>query len=188
MAFPLVGGGASQAADWFRNRGTIAILGERGRTAIVIVQDVGPEGREDQLQQGVSQVVGVGLARSGLGGARLSIVDAERALELSRRRGEPSRFEENWLEATILSHEETLAPVLKRCTELARLHPHLAEAVRAFAAADLSLAEAARRLYLTPNSVRHRLNRWKLLSGLNPWTLKGIMPALIALEVCEFDS
>lgn len=188
LAVPLTGGEEAQITDSIRGRRATAIVGDRGRTAIILVQSGRPESGSPQLALGVNQLAGVGLPRVGIANVRLSIVDAERALELSRRRGRPSRFEEDWLEATLLSHQETLAPVLKRSIDVARLYPHLAETVRTFAAVDLSLAEAARQLHLAPNSVRHRLDRWTQLSGVSPWTLIGASRSLIALELCGSES
>ena len=54
--------------------------------------------------------------------------------------------------------------------------------MRTFADANLSLAETARRLFLAPNSVRSRLDRWKKLTGLDPWTLKGAVISVLAME------
>lgn len=126
--------------------------------------------------------VGVGLVRSGLSGARQSIIDAEWAVTLAIRREGISRFEDDWLPATLLRAQERLQGLLRPGLKVARQHPHLAETVKAFAQGRFSIAEAGRYLSLHANSVTYRLDRWRDLTGWDPRTYAGLAKSLTALE------
>lgn len=165
-------------------RGVTATFGARGRTILAIVQGVHADDLDAILDSASGgEAVGVGLSRSGLPGARASVTDAERALELGETRGSIVRFADAWLPATVLALRATLAPVLDHGAAVAAANPHLAEAVRAFAASDFSLAEGARRLVLSETSLRHRLTRWKTLTGWDPWTLDGMSASMFSLDL-----
>lgn len=161
-----------------------AAYGARGRTALIVVQGASSPALDRILAEATGgEPVGVGLERRGLQGARLSVSDAERALGLAAGRGELVRFEDAWLPATVLAMRNTLGPLLVRGAEVAAANAHLADAVRAFADADFSLAEGSRRLLLSQTSLRHRLNRWKQLTGWDPWTWDGMSRSLLALDL-----
>lgn len=152
----------------------------RGRTTLILVQDAALDAI---LAHTDGLAVGIGLERAALSGARLSITDAERASDLAAARGAVVSFGDAWLPATVLAMRSTLEPILTPGIETAAAHRHLADAVRAFAAADFSLAEASRRLLLSQTSLRHRLTRWRHLTGWDPWTWDGITRSLLALEL-----
>ncbi|MCU1589547.1 MAG: transcriptional regulator, CdaR [Frankiales bacterium] len=187
QAFVLPAPGASFDAsahlrDAARQLGAIAATSERGYTVITLVQAESDAVRAQLVQLLSDQPAGVGLERSSLQGARLSILDAEQAAALASLRHRCCVFEQDWLEAVVLAQEGALAPLFATFQQVARRHPHLALTVRTFAGANLSLAETSRRLLLSPNSVRSRLDRWKKLTGSDPWTLRGAVISVLAVE------
>jgi DNA-binding PucR family transcriptional regulator len=124
--------------------------------------------------------IAVGATREGLDGARASLEDAEQALVVTDE-GQVVAFEDVWLWATLLSSADRLEPLLAGGHEVAHDHPHLAEAVRAFAEGGFSVSEAARRLGLHANTVSYRLDRWQELTGWNPRTFAGLSRSVAAL-------
>ncbi|NMO49813.1 hypothetical protein HH310_01180 [Actinoplanes sp. TBRC 11911] len=128
---------------------------------------------------GEHTVAGVGLPRAGLAGAADSLTDAERALTLAHRRGTAVHFEKDWLLATLLPHAQRLAPLTH--TDAGEDFPHLADAVRAYAGNNFSIAASAESLDLAANTVKYRLARWQEITGWDPRTLDGLMRSLISL-------
>jgi hypothetical protein len=126
--------------------------------------------------------VAVGARRDGLGGARDSLRDAELTLSVLEP-GTIGTFEDTWLWATLAGAEPRLRPLLAHGAEVARDHPHLAEAVTAFAEAGFSVSEAARRLSLHANTVAYRLDRWGELTGWSPRRFPGLVRSLAALRL-----
>lgn len=128
---------------------------------------------------GERAIAGVGLPRAGLAGAADSLTDAERALTLAHRRGTAVHFEKDWLLATLLPQAQRLAPLTH--TDAGEDFPHLADAVRAYAGSNFSIAASAESLDLAPNTVKYRLGRWQEITGWDPRTLDGLMRSLINL-------
>jgi hypothetical protein len=126
---------------------------------------------------------GVGMARPGLAGAESSIVDAERALAMAVNDGSVVQFEDEWLAASLLPQRRRLAPVLDIGRDVAEPHPHLAEAIQAFADNGFSVTASARALHLHPNTVKYRLDRWRELTGWDPRTPDGLVRSLITLKL-----
>lgn len=126
-------------------------------------------------------MVGVGLLRPGLDGARLSVGDGERAAALPRRPRVVS-FAETWPWALMVRDLDRALPLVEPAIETARSHPHLAEAVTAYAR-DGSVAEAGRTLQLHPNTVTYRLERWAELSGWDARSFDGLLRSVIALRL-----
>ncbi|GCD99051.1 hypothetical protein EHYA_06763 [Embleya hyalina] len=156
--------------------------GVRGDVMIAIAQDCDPVlvVRTVHGIAGDRSAVGIGLPRRGLEGAHLSIVDAERALRTARLWNEPSvRFSDSWLEATLLDSRSRLMPILADIQQAQRDHPDLAAAVLAFADCGFSLADAARRLNVHPNTMGYRLTRWQELTGADPRTFAGLVRSVI---------
>jgi hypothetical protein len=132
-----------------------------------------------------STFVGVGLSRSGLAGAAESKIDSDQALERART-GQPiAEFRDEWPLATLLSMHRRLEPVLAPGTEVARRHPHLADAVRAYASAKYTLSGCARALNIHPNSARYRLDRWRELTGWDVETFTGLLRSMACLDLAE---
>lgn len=177
------GGFAARLRAAAAQRGVTATYGARGRTALMITQGASDDALDGIVAQAGGGPLGVGLERAGLPGARLSVIDAERALAVATTRDAVVRFEDGWLTATVLAQRDTFEPILARGAQVAASNAHLADAVRAFAAADFSLAQGARVMLLSQTSLRHRLNRWKHLTGWDPWTWDGMSRSLLSLEM-----
>jgi hypothetical protein len=126
--------------------------------------------------------IGVGAARDGLHGARGSLQDAEEALAISQG-ATTTRFDDVWLWATLDRMGERIAPLVRPGVEVAASHPHLAEAVHAFAEAGFSLSEASRQLELHANTVAYRLDRWAELTGWDPKTFSGLVRSVASLRL-----
>jgi hypothetical protein len=126
----------------------------------------------------------VGAERRGLGGARDSLTDAELTLAVIEG-GTTGTFEDAWLWATLRGAATRLRPLLAPGFEVAETHPHLAEAVEAFAGGGFSVSEAARRLSLHANTVSYRLDRWTELTGWDPRRFPGLVRSVAALRLRE---
>jgi hypothetical protein len=123
-----------------------------------------------------------GAQRTALHGARDSLSDAELTLAVTDSGG-TATFEEAWLWATLTGAADRLRPLLASGTEVAASHPHLAEAVTAFAESGFSVSEAARRLGLHANTVAYRLDRWTELTGWDPRRFPGLLRSVAALRL-----
>jgi hypothetical protein len=126
--------------------------------------------------------IATGAAREGLHGARDSLSDAELTLAVTEPGG-TATFEDAWLWATLTGAADRLRPLLASGAEVASSHPHLAEAVTAFAEAGFSVSEAARRLSLHANTVAYRLDRWTELTGWDPRRFPGLLRSVAALRL-----
>ncbi|WP_345633777.1 PucR family transcriptional regulator [Rugosimonospora acidiphila] len=169
-----------------RDHGGAQCVVVRGPMLVVLSQGI-PERRIVQLlDSGDGRLaVGLGLPRSGLGGATESLLDAERALAVAQQSPEGGivSFRSSWLLATLLPHAERLGPLLD--AGKATNQPHLYEAVRAYADHGFSIAATAEALHLHPNSVKYRLDRWQQLTGWDPRTLEGAQRSLLSIALAE---
>ncbi|MGW4088107.1 PucR family transcriptional regulator [Streptomyces sp. NPDC004822] len=147
-----------------------------GDLVIIIAQHVNLEKIERLLPPHSSQAIGIGVPRVGLNGATESISDAEMSLTLAKERNAQILFHEKWLIATLLPHRERLAPLL--ATSVPGTHPHLAEAVLAFAHSGFSITASAASLRLHPNTVSYRLDRWYQHTGWDPRSWDGLARSL----------
>lgn len=128
---------------------------------------------------------GIGLIRSGLDGAALSLADAKIALSGATAQRPVSLFEEHWLESVVFSESRRIAPLLAQAVETARSRPHLAETVTAFANANMSIAGTAKAIHLHANSVTYRLDRWCRLTGLDARTFEGLSASIVACGLVD---
>ncbi|ONI67283.1 hypothetical protein BWI15_29475 [Kribbella sp. ALI-6-A] len=166
-------------------RGTIRAA-TRGPVTVILCQDVTPDvvvSTVHRIRPGLP--LGIGLARQGLGGAEAGLLDAEQALRVAELRGGVVRFEEDWLLAVVGTHRQRLSPLLRGDETIGRDHPHLADAVQAFAKNGFSAAAAARALTIHPNTMAYRLDRWHQLTGWDPHTTKGLVSSLLHLALTE---
>ncbi|MGZ4620537.1 MAG: PucR family transcriptional regulator [Blastococcus sp.] len=124
--------------------------------------------------------VGIGLRRTGLAGASLSLGDARLALSAASRDRPVVQLADAWPMACLSSESARLEPLLARALEVAARHPGLAQTVLAFAAADMSVARTAGQLHLHANSVTYRLQRWGQLAGWDPRTFDGLTRSVAA--------
>lgn len=155
----------------------------RGPQLIVISQD----GDADEVSRHLLATLpdaayGLGLERDGVAGARTSMGDAERAVGVAPQGGVAS-FEDEWLWATLLRAAPRLYEVLALGADTAVEHPHIAETVTAFAEAQFSVSETARRLNIHANTVAYRLERWHALTGWDPRTFPGLTRSIAALRL-----
>jgi sugar diacid utilization regulator len=111
---------------------------------------------------------GVGLARKGLAGAGVSLMDAMEVLPVSG--SGVGRFADDWLTATVRPQSGRLSALLGPCVRVGREHPDLAETIRAFARHGFSLTDTGRALHIHSNTVRYRLDRWQQLTGFDART------------------
>lgn len=127
--------------------------------------------------------VGVGLRRAGLAGAVASLGDARLALSAVGPDRRVAAFADVWGEACLLAQVDRLGPLVADATAIAVAHPHLAETVLSFAAADMSVARVAEALHLHANSVTYRLQRWGRLTGWDPRTFEGLGGSVVACRL-----
>ncbi|MFI6623375.1 PucR family transcriptional regulator [Streptomyces sp. NPDC050528] len=125
--------------------------------------------------------VGVGLDRSGLAGAEMSIADAERALAVARLGGRATSFEDVWLRASLIDSRERLQPLFAEVRQVTGEQPLLAETVIAFADSGSSLAHTATVLGIHPNTVAYRLGQWHKLTGADPRTFAGLLRSVVGI-------
>lgn len=154
----------------------------QGARLVVLAQGDDPAIVTDVLVTHLPEAsVGVGLARPGLDGARLSVGDAERALALT---AEPRvvDFRGVWPWALLARDVERVHPLVEPARRVAQDHAHLAEAVLAYARSG-SIADAGRRLEVHPNTVTYRLDRWAELTGWDPRGFDGLLRSVIALRL-----
>jgi hypothetical protein len=160
----------------------------RGSMLVLVTQDEAVTAPPRLVELLGTDPFGVGTRRPGLAGAAASVADAERCLAVARRAGRPSTFDEDWLVATLLPHRHELAPLLgAEVTEIADRHPHLADAVAAYAGRGFSVTAAASALLVHPNTVKYRLDRWRELTGQDPRTLDGLTRSLLGIELYRRD-
>lgn len=131
---------------------------------------------------------GVGLARRGLPGASESLGDARLALRCTSSRHPLRTFADDWHEAIVLAERARFGVLLAAAVEVADAHPHLAEAVLAFAGADMSIADTARAVHVHANSVTYRLDRWSRLTGLEARSFAGLTRSVTACRLAELGS
>jgi hypothetical protein len=156
----------------------------RGPALVVVSQ--GPAGAEAVVEvcrrSFPAASVATGAERDGLRGARDSLSDAELTLAVTAEGG-TATFQDVWLWATLTGAADRLRPLLAPGAEVAVSHPHLAEAVTAFADGGFSVSEAARRLSLHANTVAYRLDRWTELTGWDPRRFPGLLRSVAALRL-----
>ncbi|WP_347058224.1 helix-turn-helix domain-containing protein [Blastococcus sp. HT6-30] len=143
---------------------------------VIVVEGVGQEWLDQlAIRLPLGGHVGIGLPRSGLPGAALSLGDARLALSATSDGRPVARFADVWAEACLLSEAARLEPLMTGGLETAAAHTHLAATVLAFAEADMSVARTAQELHLHANSVTYRLQRWARLTGWDPRTFGGLV-------------
>ncbi|MFE9632395.1 helix-turn-helix domain-containing protein [Streptomyces sp. NPDC006463] len=154
-----------------RTDGHLVVVGQRTDASAV----------EAALSEAGAAVVGVGLRRDGVSGARHSLGDARSVLRVTRHRPGVHRYASLWLFALAADSAATTQPLLQDALAAARAHPHLADAVRAFADHGFSVAAAARALHLHANTLTYRLERWHELTGLDYRDYMGLVTSRTAV-------
>ncbi|MFF5436205.1 PucR family transcriptional regulator [Streptomyces achromogenes] len=153
----------------------------RGNLMITLVQDIPPHAVvEAARRHNPDASFGIGLPRTGLPGAAMSMADARAALPLAEP-GQVRYFADHWLLATLAPTAQRFAVLLEPRREVARQHPELAETVLRFAENGFSLSSTARVLHVHPNTVKYRLQRWRQLTDWDVRTWQGLSSTVIAL-------
>ncbi|MFZ2242577.1 MAG: helix-turn-helix domain-containing protein [Gordonia amarae] len=131
--------------------------------------------------------LGIGVPRTGPAGASTSLQDARMAWAGTSPTTPTVHFADDWWQCVALAEADRLRPVTDLAVAVAREQPQLAASVRAFAAADMSLAQTARRTHLHANTITYRLDRWAHLTGLSPRTFHGLACSIVACRLAERD-
>ncbi|MFF5472152.1 PucR family transcriptional regulator [Streptomyces achromogenes] len=153
----------------------------RGNLMITLAQDIPPHAVvEAARRHNPDASFGIGLPRTGLPGAAMSMADARAALPLAEP-GQVRYFADHWLLATLAPTAQRFAVLLEPRREVARQHPELAETVLRFAENGFSLSSTARVLHVHPNTVKYRLQRWRQLTDWDVRTWQGLSSTVIAL-------
>jgi len=157
--------------------------GLSGQLMVAITQRVDPADLATRVinLSGDDARVGVGLDRSGLAGAEMSIADAERALTVASQGGRATSFEDVWLQASLVDSRERLHPLFAEVRQVAGEQPLLAETVTVFADSGSSLAHSATALGIHPNTVAYRLGQWHKLTGADPRTFAGLLRSVVGI-------
>lgn len=164
----------------------LVVRGAGGGRFEVLAQPSEPEAFADLTAQELRNGrLGIGIARHGLSGALQSLTDAHLALTSTTETATTARFAETWLESLVIAGSRPLRDLLQAAIKASQTHPHIAETVRAFAAADMSIATTAKTVHLHANTVTYRLARWTHLTGLDPRTFKGLSHSLIACQMAD---
>lgn len=156
--------------------------GLSGQLMVAVTQRVDPADLATRvINLGDDARVGIGLDRSGLAGAEMSITDAERALAVAERGGRATSFEDVWLQASLIDSRERLHPLFTEVRRVTGGQPLLAETVIAFADSGSSLARTATALGIHPNTVAYRLGQWHKLTGADPRTFAGLLRSVVGI-------
>lgn len=171
----------------FAQQGQQALCVQSDGRGIVIAQDVSVA-RLARVVRAVRAVrpeafIGVGLRRLGMQGAAVALVDATDALRRAGPKQPLVEYAEDWLMSSLAAVAPRFEVLLEAGRRAAREHPHLAEAVRAYAASRYSVSGCARTLHIHPNSARYRLDRWKAVTGWDVETFAGLATSMVALDL-----
>ena len=155
----------------------------RGDHFVVVTQGVAEREVVDAIRvHDTSAAIGIGLVRRELAGARASVADATACAGVAPTAG-LSRFEDDWVLVAVEQAPDRFRPLFEHASVEATRHPHLAEAVRAYANCAFSLTKTAERLCVHLNTVVYRLRRWHEVTGLDPRTYRGLSRSLVALDL-----
>ena len=141
----------------------------------------------ERLRAGGAQAVGVGLARTGIDGAKATLRDAERAHTAALRGNRDAvQFREDWFLATVVDAADDLNALVSEVQrELA--DEETADTVATFLQADGRMSETAKRLHVHPNTVTYRLDRFKRKTGVDLRTMRGAMLGRLVVSLMPTD-
>lgn len=136
------------------------------------------------LQQAAGEHVGVGLVRTGLDGARLSMLDAELAHQAAIKLGHNHvLFRDEWLDCAVLSFSHELMAIIEPWLKILREEPEATKTLEAFLHSDTNLAATGRLLHVHPNTVAYRLSRFRELSSIDLRSTRGTREASALLTL-----
>ncbi len=176
-------GYGSQALDIV----TLSVENLSGVLGLVVGPNLGA-GDEQWLSEALlasgARHVGVGLARSGLAGARRSLLDAEQAHALAVGSDRDSSvFRADWLTVLVAQAADQLSDLLYVALDELQRNTELRQTVSVFLQENGSLAAAAKRLHLHPNTVAYRLTRLADRTGIDVRTSTGVAQSLAVLTL-----
>lgn len=128
-------------------------------------------------------VAAVGLRRRGSAGAAASLEDALEAVGHAERTGQALDYESDWLLSVVASRVDRLRPLFAIGIRAAEEHPALAQTVTAYLRCRQSTAACAREMFMHPNSVKYRLQRWTELTGWDLHSVDGLVRSSLALRL-----
>lgn len=155
-------------------------------TTVIIAQHLS----DDEIVRAVREIfndaaIAIGLRRSGSQGAADSLVDALEGIDHAKRVGRVLDYENDWLLSLVTSDGTRLRPLLASGIDAANEHANLAQTVDVYLRSRQSTTVCARELYLHPNSVKYRLQRWTELTGWDLHTVDGLVRSSLALELSD---
>ena len=173
----------------YESLGCSSVTAHVGDGSATLLQTDDP-GRVRALLQGplTPGSAGIGVARRGLEGAAASLADALLARGVTDDLHPVRGFDEVWHEVCGVRDAARLRPLVDTALGVVVTHPHLAEAVSAYAAHGMQLAAAADVLHLHANTVTYRLARWHHLTGWNPRSFDDLRRSLMAIQIHELGT
>ena len=130
--------------------------------------------------------LGVGLPRSGLAGARLSLGDADLAAAITVA-GRTTFFEDHWFDALVEESAVRLHALVAPGVVVLQANPQLAETLRVYLSNGFSKAEAAKSLCVHFHTVSNRLDRWKATTGWDVSSYSGLLRTAASLRLAPAD-
>jgi hypothetical protein len=166
----------------------------RDRELVALLDAAGANGAREVLERAASALkrahgailkAGVGTPFEGLAGFHASLQEARRAFRHSTRH-RPFVFGPDDLllfDELAASGGDSVAQLIPDATRRALEDVTLRATLEAFIDADLSIADAAKALYLHPNSLRYRIRRIAELTGRDPRRLTDLLELIAAARL-----
>lgn len=146
--------------------------------------------RTDEIMAAVQEVFGgaamaIGLRRSGSDGAALSLADALEGIAHAHDTGQIIDYENDWLFSIVTANIDRLGELFTPGLVALKAHPNFAETVVTYLQCRQSTTACARALFLHPNSIKYRLQRWTEMTGWDLHTVDGLVRSTIALRLAS---
>lgn len=151
--------------------------------AVIVGQAIEPRAVAELLRELTGVRVGIGMPRTGLAGASLSLTDADLAIATSSEAHPIVSFEDEWVSAIFASEAGRVEPLVQVGIDAARANPHMADAVMAFSDNRFSLTSAASAMHVHPNTTKYRLSRWEELTGWDVFSADGLIASRVAIAL-----
>lgn len=168
-----------------QSNGSSEIIAVAPETVILVQGDEVDEIAETLVTVGHAHGVGIGRRRNDFDSAAESYAEALRAFACSSRQRPVAAFDEVWPLALVVENSDLIEDMLDVGIRLVGTHPHLAEAVLAFADSRFSVTTTARSIHLHPNTTKYRLRRWTELTGWDVYSADGLVNSLVCLELAR---
>ena len=167
-----------------RSKGVAYSASSPRDTTVIVTQGLGSGEIVSAVHELFPQAaLAIGLRRPGSAGAAASLVDALEGIGHAQRSGQTLIYESDWLLSLVTADEDRLRPILAVGVSIADEHPALAETVDVYLNSRQSITSCARALFLHPNSVKYRLQRWTELTGWDLHTVDGLVRSALVLKL-----